>query len=60
MTGPGKVVVSSGSGGRDPRKVSRLKVPLKSSLKTGRYKVRWTIKAVDGHTQHGTFRFKLG
>jgi methionine-rich copper-binding protein CopC len=60
VTGPGRVVVSSGGGGRDPRKVSRLQVPLRRGLAAGRYKARWTIKAVDGHAQHGTFRFRLG
>jgi copper resistance protein C len=59
VTGPGRTTVSNGSGGRDPRKVTRLRVGLKRSLKAGRYKVRWTIKAVDGHTQTGTFRFRL-
>ena len=58
VTGPGKVVVSSG-GGRDPRNVARLKAPLRSRLKAGRYKARWTIRAVDGHTQRGSFRFRL-
>jgi methionine-rich copper-binding protein CopC len=55
--GGGKV--SRGSGGRDPRNVARLRVGLKGGLSAGRYKVRWTIKAADGHTQTGTFRFKL-
>jgi methionine-rich copper-binding protein CopC len=59
VTGPGRVKVSEGSGGRDPRKVSRLRVGLKNSLKAGRYKVRWTIKAADGHSQSGTLRFRL-
>jgi methionine-rich copper-binding protein CopC len=59
VTGPGGVTVSNGSGGRDPRKVTRLRVGLKGSLKAGRYKLRWTIKAADGHTQSGTIRFKL-
>jgi len=59
VTGPGGTTASKGSGGRDPRKISRLKVGLKRGLKAGRYKVRWTIKAVDGHTQSGTFRFTL-
>jgi copper resistance protein C len=59
VTGPGGAVVSNGSGGRDPRKISRLKVGLKGSLKAGRYTARWTIKAVDGHQQSGSFSFKL-
>jgi methionine-rich copper-binding protein CopC len=59
VTGPGESTVSSGSGGRDPRNVKRLKVPLKSALKAGRYKASWTMKAADGHTQTGSFSFKL-
>ena len=59
VTGPGGKVVSSGSGGRDPRNVKRLKVPLKSGLKAGSYKASWTMKAADGHTQTGSFTFKL-
>jgi methionine-rich copper-binding protein CopC len=52
--------VSNGSGGRDPRNVKRLAVSLKSGLKSGRYKVNWTIVADDGHDQKGSFRFKIG
>lgn len=59
VTGPGGAVVSKGSGGRDPRKISRLKVRLKRALGAGRYTARWTIKAVDGHEQTGSFSFRL-
>jgi methionine-rich copper-binding protein CopC len=59
VSGPGGATVSVGSGGRDPRKISRLRVGLKGSLKAGRYTARWTIKAVDGHRQSGSFRFRL-
>lgn len=52
--------VSIGSGGRDPRNVKRLAVKLKSGLSSGRYKASWKILADDGHTQKGSFRFKLG
>ena len=55
----GSRTVSSGRGGQDPRNVKRLRVGLKSGLKAGRYKATWTIKAVDGHTQRGTFTFRL-
>ena len=51
--------VSLGSGGRDPRKISRLKASLKSGLKSGRYKARWSIDAADGHEQSGSFSFRL-
>ena len=51
--------VSLGSGGRDPRKISRLKASLKPGLKAGRYKARWSIEAADGHEQSGSFSFRL-
>ena len=59
VTGPGGTTVSSGSGGRDPRNVKRLKVPLRGGKRAGTYKASWTMKASDGHTQRGTFTFKL-
>ena len=40
VTGPGGGV-SKGSGGRDPRKISRVRAGLKGSLAAGRYKVKW-------------------
>jgi methionine-rich copper-binding protein CopC len=51
--------VSVGSGGRDPRKISRLRVGLRGGKSAGRYRVRWTIVAADGHEQRGSFRFRL-
>jgi methionine-rich copper-binding protein CopC len=59
VTGPGGKVVSSGQGGRDPRNVKRLRVPLKSGLKAGSYKATWKIVASDGDNQTGSFTFKL-
>jgi methionine-rich copper-binding protein CopC len=59
VTGPGGKTVSSGSGGRDPRNVKRLRVPLKSGLKAGSYKATWKIVASDGDDQSGSFTFKL-
>jgi methionine-rich copper-binding protein CopC len=59
VTGPGGKVYSIGKGGRDPRKITRLLVELKRSKPTGRYKVRWTLVAADGHKQKGSFRFRL-
>ncbi len=58
VTRRGKVV-SKGRGGRDPRSIKGLRVSLKSSLKSGSYKARWTIVAADGHEQKGSFSFKL-
>jgi methionine-rich copper-binding protein CopC len=59
VTGPGGSKVSVGSGGRDPRKISRLRVGLRGGKSAGRYRVRWTIVAADGHEQDGSFRFRL-
>lgn len=55
----GGTTVSKGRGGQDPRDVRRLRVGLKSGLRAGKYTASWTIKAVDGHTQKGTFTFRL-
>ncbi len=59
VVGPGSKVVSIGKGGRDPRNINRLLVPLKGSLKAGAYKASWTILAADGHDQKGSFTFRL-
>jgi methionine-rich copper-binding protein CopC len=55
----GRTVVSVGRGGKDPSRVTRLKVALKRGLKAGRYTATWTVEAVDGHEQKGTFTFRL-
>lgn len=55
----GGTTVSTSRGGQDPRNVRRLKVGLRSGLKAGRYTASWTIKAVDGHAQKGSFTFRL-
>ena len=59
ITGPGGRKATRGRGGRDPRNVKRLMTSFKSNLKAGRYKARWTIVAVDGHEQSGSYRFRL-
>ena len=59
VTGPGGRTYSIGKGGRDPRKISRLIAELKGSKPAGRYKVKWTLVAADGHDQKGSFRFRL-
>jgi methionine-rich copper-binding protein CopC len=51
--------VSNGTGGRDPRNVKRLVTSLKSNLKAGRYTAKWTIVAADGHSQKGSWGFRL-
>ena len=47
------------SSGRDPRNVTRLRAVLSRSLRSGRYMVRWTVRAADGHTQRGSYRFRI-
>jgi methionine-rich copper-binding protein CopC len=59
VVGPGGKVYSAGRGGRDPRNVNRLVVPLKRSLKAGTYKAKWKAVAADGHEQSGSFSFRL-
>jgi methionine-rich copper-binding protein CopC len=59
VTGPGGTEVSLGRGGRDPRNINRLIGELKSSKSPGRYRVKWTLVAADGHKQRGSFRFRL-
>jgi methionine-rich copper-binding protein CopC len=50
---------ASGTGGQDPRDVTRLLVELKPGLKSGTYTVKWTCVSADGHAQHGSFTFKV-
>ncbi len=59
VKGPGGSTASSGKGGRDPRNINRLAVPLKSGLKTGKYTVKATLVAADGHHQTISFWFKI-
>jgi methionine-rich copper-binding protein CopC len=59
VKGPGGKTYSRGKGGRDPRNVRRIKVPLKTPLAAGRYTATWTMKAADGHTQRGKWTFRV-
>jgi methionine-rich copper-binding protein CopC len=47
------------SSGRDPRNVTRLRALLRGSLRSGRYTVRWSVRAADGHVQRGSYRFRI-
>ncbi len=53
------VKVSKGTGGRDPRNIKRLLTSISAKLKTGRYRVVWTITAGDGHKESGRYIFKV-
>jgi methionine-rich copper-binding protein CopC len=59
VVGPGGRVVSSGSGGRDPRNITRVKVGLRGSKRSGSYRARYSIVAADGHRQRGSWTFRL-
>jgi len=59
VVGPDGEVASVSNGARDPRNIRRLLVGLKRSLKPGSYTASWTALVADGHTQKGSFRFKL-
>jgi methionine-rich copper-binding protein CopC len=59
VKGPGGATASSGKGGRDPRNINRLLVPLRSGLKSGKYTVKASLVAADGHKQTITFWFKI-
>jgi methionine-rich copper-binding protein CopC len=59
VKGPGGSTASSGKGGRDPRNIDRLLVPLRSGLKAGKYTVKASLVAADGHHQTMTFWFKI-
>jgi methionine-rich copper-binding protein CopC len=50
---------TSGKSGRDPRNINRLRVPLKSGLKAGKYNVKAKIVAADGHKETFTLWFKI-
>lgn len=55
----GGTKVSKGSGGRDPRDVSRLRTALKQGLGPGRYTARVKWVGADGHSQSSSFEFRL-
>ncbi|MCX6388950.1 MAG: copper resistance protein CopC [Solirubrobacterales bacterium] len=50
---------SIGSGGRDPRNIKRVIVPLRRGIVSGRYRATWSIVAADGHHQSGSFLFRV-
>ena len=59
VTGPGGKTFSNGSGGRDPRKISRVRTSMKSGAKAGSYKATWKITSADDHAETGSFTFRL-
>jgi copper resistance protein C len=59
VKGPGGKTASSGKGGRDPRNINRLLVTMRSGLKAGKYTVKASVVAADGHKETFTFWFKI-
>lgn len=59
VKGPGGRLVSKGSGGRDPRNVNRVIVPLRAKKKVGAYAAKVRVVAADGHDQKFRFSFTL-
>ena len=51
--------VSEGSGRRSPDNVRTIEARIPEELAGGVYVARWTMTAVDGHVQRGSWRFKV-
>ena len=55
----GSTKVSSGAGRRSSRNAATVTASIAKRLRPGRYTVRWTAKAADGHTLRGSWSFKV-
>ena len=51
--------VSQGTGRRSPDNVRTIEARIPEELAGGVYVARWTMTAVDGHVQRGSWRFKV-
>jgi methionine-rich copper-binding protein CopC len=52
-------VVRARAAGLDPRNRSRLRATFPRRLDAGRYTVSWRARADDGHSERGTFGFRV-
>jgi methionine-rich copper-binding protein CopC len=52
-------VVPARAAGLDPRNGARLRATFSRRLTTGRYTVTWRARAQDGHSERGTFGFRV-
>jgi methionine-rich copper-binding protein CopC len=52
-------VVPARAAGLDPRNRARLRATFARKLTSGRYKVSWRARADDGHSERGTFSFRV-
>jgi methionine-rich copper-binding protein CopC len=65
VTGTISVARSDGSAvaareaGLDPRNRARLRATFARKLTAGRYTVNWRARATDGHSERGTFSFRV-
>ncbi|MEA2287400.1 MAG: CopC domain [Solirubrobacteraceae bacterium] len=65
VTGTMSVSRSTGSAvatrtvGLDPRNRARLRATFARKLTSGRYTVSWRARATDGHSERGTFSFRV-
>ena len=51
--------VRARAAGLDPRNKARLRVTFARRLPAGSYKVSWRARADDGHSERGTFTFRV-
>ena len=51
--------VRARAAGLDPRNKARLRATFARRLPAGSYKVSWRARADDGHSERGTFRFRV-
>jgi hypothetical protein len=51
--------VPAKASGLQPSNKARLRATFASKLPSGRYAVSWRARADDGHSERGTFRFRV-
>jgi len=56
---PHELRAQSGRSGLDPRNHARLRATFPHNLSLGRYTVKWRARADDGHSEKGTFTFRV-
>jgi copper resistance protein C len=55
----GGATVAASRSGLDPRNKARLRATFPRRLSAGRYTVSWRARADDGHSERGTFSFRV-
>ena len=59
VSGPNGAAVATGALTLDPNNKRIVNVSFTTAPTAGSYKVKWTMKTVDGHTTDGDFGFKV-